>query len=64
MKISEKISAAVSSAALCLSCAPCAYAVSPNTGNTESGTYVTVLVIAGVLIIAAIVAGIVTKKKK
>ncbi len=64
MKISEKISAAVSSAALCLCCAPCAYAVSPDTGNTESGTYITVLVIAGVLIVAAVIAGIITKKKK
>lgn len=38
--------------------------VSPATGNTESSTYVVVLVIAGVLIAACVVAGILGKKKK
>ena len=64
MKISSKIGTALASAAVCLSCAPCTYAISPDTGNTESSTYVTVLIIAGVLIVAAIIAGVLTKKKK
>ena len=38
--------------------------VSPATGNTESSTYVVVLVVAGVLIAACVVAGILGKKKK
>lgn len=64
MKISSKIGAALASAAVCLSCAPCTYALSPDTGNTESRTYIIVLIVAGVLIAAAIIAGVLTKKKK
>ena len=36
----------------------------PATGNTEQQTYITVLIIAGVLVIGAVIAGIFTKKKK
>lgn len=64
MKIASKIGTALASAAVCLSCAPCTYALSPDTGNTESSTYVIVLIIAGVLIAAAVIAGVLTKRKK
>ncbi len=36
----------------------------PDTGNTEKNTYVIVLAVAGVLVIAAAAVGILTKKKK
>lgn len=36
----------------------------PATGNTEQQTYITILIIAGVLVIGAVIAGIFTKKKK
>lgn len=36
----------------------------PATGNVEQKTYIIVLVIAAVLIIGAVVAGFVSKKKK
>lgn len=36
----------------------------PATGNVEQKTYIIVLVIAAVLIIGAVAAGIFTKKKK
>ena len=61
MNFLKKISAAMVSAAVCLSGNPVA---SPATGNTESSTYIIVLVVAGILIIGAVVAGIITKKKK
>lgn len=64
MNFLKKISAAVVSAAVCLSGNPVAAAVSPATGNTESSTYIIVLVVAGILIIGAVAAGIITKKKK
>lgn len=38
-------------------------AVSPATGNTESSTYIWLLIAAGILIAAAVIAGIFTKKK-
>ena len=36
----------------------------PATGNVEQETYIIVLVIAAVLILGAVIAGIFTKKKK
>ena len=36
----------------------------PATGNVEQKTYIIVLVIAAVLIIGAVIAGVVSKKKK
>ncbi|MGN1106347.1 MAG: hypothetical protein ACI4RH_06815 [Huintestinicola sp.] len=36
----------------------------PATGNVEQKTYIIVLVIAAVLILGAVIAGIFTKKKK
>ena len=36
----------------------------PATGNVEQKTYIIVLVIAAVLVIGAVIAGIFTKKKK
>lgn len=52
--------AAAMSSPLCIQ----AFALSPNTGNTESKTYVWVLAVAGVLVVGAVIAGIFTKKKK
>ncbi|MCM1522935.1 MAG: hypothetical protein NC120_00600 [Ruminococcus sp.] len=37
--------------------------VAPATGNVESSTYIIILVVAGVLVIGAVIAGIITKKK-
>jgi hypothetical protein len=64
MNFLKRIFAAALSAAVCLSGNSVAAAVSPETGNTESSTYIIVLVVAGILIIGAVVAGIITKKKK
>lgn len=36
----------------------------PATGNVEQKTYIIVLVIAAVLIIGAVIAGVISKKKK
>ncbi len=36
----------------------------PATGNVEKSTYVIILVIAGILLAGAIIAGIFTKRKK
>lgn len=36
----------------------------PATGNVESSTYIIILVVAGVFVIAAVAAGFITKKKK
>lgn len=36
----------------------------PQTGNTESSTYIIIIAAAGVLLVGAAVAGIFTKKKK
>lgn len=36
----------------------------PQTGNTESSTYIIIIAVAGVLLAGAAVAGIFTKKKK
>lgn len=36
----------------------------PATGNTESSTYIIIIAVAGVLLVGAAVAGVITKKKK
>lgn len=41
-----------------------AVTAAPATGNVESSTYIGVLAVAGVLIVAAVLAGILGKKKK
>ncbi len=64
MKIIKKISAAVMTAMLSLCCTVNAAAISPDTGNTEQSTYIWIVVVAGVLVVAAVVAGFFTKKKK
>ncbi|MGN0664910.1 MAG: hypothetical protein ACI4KF_00125 [Huintestinicola sp.] len=47
-----------------LSAAVSAETLSPATGNTEKSSYIIVIVVAGVLAVAAVIAGIFTKKKK
>lgn len=38
--------------------------VIPATGNVESSTYIIIIAVAGVLLIGAVAAGFITKKKK
>lgn len=38
--------------------------VVPATGNVESSTYIIIIAVAGVLLIGAVAAGFITKKKK
>lgn len=38
--------------------------VIPDTGNVESSTYIIIIAIAGVLLVGAVAAGLITKKKK
>lgn len=64
MKMIKKLSAAVMTFLFSICCSVNAAAISPDTGNTAKNTYIWVLVIAGILLIAAVVAGIITKKKK
>ncbi|MBQ7782843.1 MAG: hypothetical protein IJ368_02645 [Oscillospiraceae bacterium] len=49
--------------ALCTA-AVSAETLSPSTGNTEQSTYIVILIVAGMLVLAAVIAGIFTKKKK
>lgn len=39
-------------------------AVNPMTGNVSANTYLIVLIAAGVLVVGAVIAGIISKKKK
>lgn len=65
MKLVKKIWAAAMSLAFALCCSVnVAASVPAATGNTEQGTYIAVLVIAGILVIGAVVAGVIGKKKK
>lgn len=38
--------------------------VNPNTGNVSANVYLIAVIIAGVLIVGAVAAGIISKKKK
>ncbi len=66
MKLPKIFSAAAPSAILCSLYSSNALAATsaPPTGNTETSAYIWILVIAGVLLAAAAVAGIITGKKK
>lgn len=65
-RIIKALAAAAASFMLCTAVSAASYAstLSPDTGNVEKSSYIIVIVIAGVLAVAAVIAGIFTKKKK